>query len=134
MEDKKILDFISDYLKSNKVSYQIDGELIRLYTGSYEGFIQLEGHSGFEEDDYNTMQTWITNDNRFSHELYHESSSYSLDISECEEMLAQLITACKEVNNGVAKLLYLINDVQTILDDYKISSIYFLNMAEEKLK
>lgn len=128
----KILEFIIHYLKTNKISFSIDGDLIQLHVGSYEGFIQLEG-SGCEEDDYNTMQTWVTNDNRFSNEIFHESSGYELSISECEEMILQLLNACKETNKGIAKLLNLIDSAKEILEEYNIPSSYFLTLIEEKI-
>jgi hypothetical protein len=135
MEDeKKLINFIVDYLKSIKTPYTVDGDLITIHAGSYEGFIQLEGESGFEEDDYNTMQTWITNNGHFSNDLYHESSSFALDKVECEEMMSQLIEKCKEVNRGVAKLHSLIDKAQDVLTEYNIPSHYFLVLAEEGLE
>ena len=133
-ENKKLINFIIDYLKSNKITYTVDGELITLHTGSYEGVIQLEGESGFEEDDYNTMQVWITNDGNFSNDLYHETSSYALDNAECEEMLGQLLDKCREVNKGVAKISNLIDKVKDVLEEYNIPAQYFLSLADEEFE
>ena len=118
-----ICETIDNYLKEQKVRYEITGQdskecTYELFVSSTSGFIQVEYDLDNEEDSYIVLQlfTPVTNSGT---SIYH--SEWDNECTGCDSVegeIDNLIEAAKKINQGISKVSVKIGQIKDICEEY----------------
>lgn len=127
-----IIEKLRKIFKEQKITYMIDGNLITLYSGIFDGHFQLEKLDS--EEDYTLIQRWCGREDEHSDDIYNEHYDISGDYDELEEIVINLVDDCRSLNRGVIELDKVILKVEAIKETYELPDTFVLSHISSALQ
>lgn len=108
-------------LKIRKAIYEIDGDLIIISLGTYDGYIQVESETEF--------QIWASRESE-NEDLLSEYIEIK-DVHELDSIIEELLDSVKELNKNVTKARGILEALETIACENNIPSDLIYSLFNE---